>query len=262
MNLLRRIFMNEWAIVWAILINSVLLFLLGFSQFRHYYPFILLDHVLTGFFLMEVIVKVRVSGWKNYIADFGNKFDFTLVVISLPSMFELFMTVPDFSYLLVFRLLRVLRILRFMRFIPNIRQMIAGIQRAFRASAFIFAALLIYNVLLGILSSYLFADDAPQFFGNPLISLYSIFQIFTLEGWYEIPSAIIEGGLVAPWTHGLIRFYFFMVVLTGGIFGFSILNAIFVDEMVMDNNEGLEAKVDALNEKVDRLLAEREGGNP
>lgn len=252
-----KIFTNEWLIVAAIVLNSVLLFIMGYDQLHHSRPLAILDHMFTVFFLLEILVKVSFNGWKAYISNKWNRFDFILVAISIPSLFELIIDVPDISYLLVFRLLRVLRILRFMRFIPNISQMIAGIVRAFRASIFVFVAILIYNVLLAVLSSYLFRGLAPDHFGDPAISLFSIFQLFTLEGWNEIPSTIIANADPNGWIPALTRIFFAFVVLTGGIFGMSIMNAIFVDEMVMDNNNQLEAKVDELSAKIDRLLAER-----
>jgi voltage-gated sodium channel len=42
-------------------------------------------------------------------------------------------------------------------------------------------------------------------------------------------------------------------VLIGGILGLSLANAVFVDEMMMDNTEILERKVDTLTEEVRRL---------
>lgn len=252
-----KIFMNEWLIVAAILLNSVLIFLMGFEQL-HQNPYMsLFDHVFTLFFILEIIVKVAFNGWRSYIGNSWNKFDFILVAISIPSLFELIVFIPDMSYLLVFRLLRVLRILRFMRFIPNISDMISGVVRAFRASIFVFIAIFIYNVLLAVLSSHMFREVAPEFFGNPVISLYSVFQVFTLEGWNEIPSAIVanmdEGSFKIPLT----RIFFVFTVLTGGIFGMSIVNAIFVDEMIRDNNDDLETKISELTAKIDLLIQEK-----
>lgn len=256
MRFLNRIFLNELVIIGAIIINSVILFLMGFRTYAAVGFLDCVDSFFTLFFLSEVIVKTVNMGWKNYIGNSWNKFDFFLVVISVPSLAEFFIEIPDLSYLLVFRLLRVLRMLRFMRFIPNITKMIAGIQRAFRASAFVFAALFIYNVLLAVLSTYLFRDMAPDLFGNPMLSLYSIFQIFTLEGWNEIPSIVIANAGPDSWIPGFARLYFIIVVITGGIFGISIVNAIFVDEMIMDNTDDLEDKVDRLDQKVDSILDE------
>jgi len=47
---------------------------------------------------------------------------------------------------------------------------------------------------------------------------------------------------------------FIFILLTGGIFGLSLVNSIFVDAMVSDNNDELEKKIDDLNEKVSKLL--------
>ncbi|NQX82448.1 MAG: ion transporter, partial [Flavobacteriaceae bacterium] len=43
-------------------------------------------------------------------------------------------------------------------------------------------------------------------------------------------------------------------VITGGVFGMSLVNSIFVDAMVSDNNDNLERKIEELNKKMDRLL--------
>lgn len=251
-----KIFTNELVIVTMIMLNSILLFIMGYEEMHENRFLGIADHFFTMYFVFEVIVKVGMRGWKSYISDGWNRFDFFLVMISIPSLFVLIIHIPDVSYLLVFRLLRVMRILRFMRFIPNISKMIAGIARAFRASLFVLVALVIYNVLLAVLSSHLFRDEAPELFGNPAISLYSIFQVFTLEGWNDIPATIIENSKDVPWKPVLTRIFFFVVVITGGIFGMSIVNAIFVDEMIMDNNEDLEDKIDDLNKKVDILVEE------
>lgn len=48
-----------------------------------------------------------------------------------------------------------------------------------------------------------------------------------------------------------------MILITGGIFGLSLVNSIFVDAMVQDNNDELEKKVDLLNKKIDRLLDDK-----
>jgi voltage-gated sodium channel len=116
-------------------------------------------------------------------------------------------------------------------------------------------ALIFLNVLLALVTCHFFADSAPQYFGDPLISIYSIFQLFTLEGWNDIPAAITRGSDSAL-TTGMTRFYFAVVVVIGGIFGIGLANAVFVDEMTMDNNQELERKVDELTREI-RALRER-----
>ena len=43
-------------------------------------------------------------------------------------------------------------------------------------------------------------------------------------------------------------------MLTGGIFGLSLVNSIFVDSMVSDNNDELIEKVNNLDKKITDLL--------
>ncbi|HRD83001.1 MAG: hypothetical protein IAE84_13065 [Saprospiraceae bacterium] len=53
------------------------------------------------------------------------------------------------------------------------------------------------------------------------------------------------------------RLFFMSVFFFGGVIGLSIVNSIFVDSMVSDNNDSLELKVDALQRKIDLLLEQR-----
>ncbi len=261
MKWINKIFLDEQVIIYVIILNAIVLFVMGFPSLENSMVLEGVDLVFTIFFALEAFFKIRMYGWYLYIRNSWNKFDFFLVAISFPSLFAFLAFVPDVSFLLVFRLLRILRILRFLKFIPNIKEMFAGIQRAFRASLFILIVLFIYNLLLAVLSTFLFAATSPQLFGNPLLSLFSIFQIFTVEGWNDIPREMISQLPPDSWLDGFIRAYFVIVVLSGGIFGFSIVNAIFVDEMVKDNNNDLEAKVEELNRKMDLLLKAQKKDN-
>lgn len=100
-----------------------------------------------------------------------------------------------------------------------------------------------------------FPDAAPEYFGSPIDSIYAIFRICTGEGWNEIPDTIAEGTsiITARW----VRLYFSILLVICSIIGLSLVNSIFVDAMVSDNNDDLEKQVKELNTKIDQLLAER-----
>lgn len=254
--MLRRIFLNERLMLSIILCNAVVMFLLAFDQLSNNIYLDVLDHVFTVFFAFEVAIKIGLLSWRVYISDKWNLFDFLVTLISLPSLFLLFLKdIPDLSALLVFRVARVAKFFRFLRFIPDIQNLIQGVKRAVRASIFVFIVLFIYIFILSLFSCFLFKDVCPEHFKNPIDAFYSIFKIFTVEGWYEIPDLISTRSNF--FTGALVKLYFVLVVLTGGIFGFSIVNAIFVDEMVKDNNDDLEAQVKELHKKMDLLLAEK-----
>lgn len=257
--MLTRFFLSERNMMLAILVNAVIIFLLYFPGLRQDPWLDTIDHLFILFFVVEALVKMAKWGGKGYFSDGWNRFDFAIVVLSLPSVLINFVPVPDTSMLIILRLFRLVRLIRFIRFIPNMGQVMKGLGRALKASVFVLAAVFFLNFLLAIFTCHLFADVAPEYFGDPLISAYSIFQLFTLEGWNEIPAAIVDD-LSLPIMIWGTRFYFGLVVLIGGIFGMSLANAVFVDEMTIDNNLELENKIDKLQEQIadlHRLLAEK-----
>jgi len=154
--------------------------------------------------------------------------------------------------MLVFRVLRAFKSFRFLKFIPGIEHLMIGIQRALKASLIVLFGLIIYIFIIGIFSFYIFHTSAPECFGNPLTSLYSIFKIFTIEGWFDIPEQVTKG--YTPVSAFFTYFYFIFILLTGGIFGLSLVNSIFVDAMVSDNNDELEVKIDKLDAKISKLI--------
>ena len=237
----------------AILINALIIFIMYFPGWKHHPWLEAADHLLVLFFLVEAIVKMRTLGTKAYFASAWNRFDFIIVMGSLPTLFVFFFPVlPDTSLLIVLRLFRLIRLIRFIQFVPHLNQVMTGLSRALQASIFVVLALVFLNFLLAIFTCHFYAEMAPEYFGNPLVSAYSIFQLFTLEGWNEI-VAIITARTENHFIIGITRFYFVVVILLGGIFGLSLANAVFVDEMTMDNNQDLEQKIDRLQQEITEL---------
>lgn len=254
--MLKRFFLSERVILIAIILNAVVLFALYFPSLRGNYWLLAVDHAFILFFVVEVIVKLSVWKPKKYFAGSWNRFDFIIVLCSLPVFLEGFFHVSEAASLLILmRLFRLIRLVRLMRFIPNIEHVMSGLGRALRASVFVLIVLVFFNFLAALVTCHFYADVAPQYFGNPLTSIYSIFQLFTLEGWNEIPASIVANPK-APLSNtgiGMTRFYFAAIVMLGGVFGMSLANAVFIDEMMMDNNDELEAKVDDLTAEIREL---------
>jgi voltage-gated sodium channel len=214
-----------------------------------------IDYLCVIFFLVEAILKIRRDGWAEYWGSDWNKFDFIVVIVSLPAVLGPFFDVSQFAFVLILRLGRLFRLFRVLRFIPNLDHLVTGIRRALRASIGVFLALLLINLILAVMATLLFRDIDPEHFGNPVSAGYSIFQVFTVEGWNDIAEQLEERaeGSGANNTKLLVagtRAFFVAAVLIGGILGLSLANAVFVDEMMMDNTQVLERKVDALAEEI------------
>ncbi|NJO00533.1 MAG: ion transporter [Bacteroidia bacterium] len=249
----QQLVINDRVVMSAIILNIIILFLLSFDGVNHHLYFLeYLDTFLTLFFLIEMIVKLRYLGWQAYIASGWNKMDFIIVVLTTPSLFLIFFDLPNFSLLLILRALRVAKFFRFLKFVPHLNEILDGVGRALKASVFVLIAFFLYNIIISLFSCYLFREIAPEHFGNALISCYSTFKMFTLEGWYEIPETISHQAPLH--MEFFTKFYFIFIVVTGGVFGLSIVNAIFVDEMVSDNNNELENRISHLENKIDLLI--------
>jgi voltage-gated sodium channel len=251
-RLIKRFFLSETNMLILIVLSSLIICSLYFPVVKQVSWIAHLDLFFIVLFAVEAIVKLRVLKASHYFASNWNRFDFLLVLLSLPALLELFLPISGTSVLLILRLFRLMRVLRFIRFIPNLGKIVRGLGRALKASVFVLLTLILMNVFLALLSCHFFQEVSPEYFGNPLIASYSIFQMFTVEGWHEIP-ADLAGRMESPFFAGMTRFYFLLVVLIGGIFGLSLANAVFVDEMTMDNNEALEKKVDALQLQIQEI---------
>ena len=81
-----------------------------------------------------------------------------------------------------------------------------------------------------------------------------MFKVFTVEGWFDIPDAIASSS--SPGAAISIRAFFVFAVATGGLLGLSMANAVFVDEMVKDNNEELEANILLLKQEIMELRSQ------
>jgi voltage-gated sodium channel len=263
---LGRSLVSDKAVIAVVLLDAVALSVMAFTDPHFvglavvpehkeaiaYEAAVWLDFACVVYFFVEMILKIRAEGWRAYWSRGWNRFDFCIVVASAPVLLTPVFDVSDLSLILGLRLGRLFRLFRLMRFIPNREHLWAGAKRAMKASVGIFLGLVIINLIFSLGATQLFARIAPEHFGNPALSSYSLFRVFTVEGWYEIPDVIAERAPHAV-LGVLARVYFMGAVLVGGIFGVALANAVFVDEMTMDNNDAVERKIDLLMAEVEAL---------
>ena len=252
-ELLGKLLCNERVILFAIILNTLVMFIGGFWPGCRFFE--ISDASFTLLFFFEAISKISRCGWKNYWQKNWNRFDFYILIIAFPSIVSFFAeTTMTTNTILALRSMRLFKSFRMFRFIPNISRLLNGIKLAFKASLLVFIAFIVILVIFSIISSTLFGNVAPKEFGNPAISLYNIFRLFTVEGWYELPDSIASDGSV---LRVFARIYFSVLVFLGGVMGMSLINSIFVDAMAEDNNDEVMEKLRQLEEKLDELKSEK-----
>lgn len=251
MNPIKRFFTNDNIMLVLVIINTGIIFASGFHPGGERI-FLLVDCFFTLIFLLEAAIKIQAEGFKRYWADRWNRFDFVLVMLALPSCINVFGDLlPGTGVLLSLRIMRAFKTFRLFQFVPNIGKLINGVKMAFEASFIVTLGLLVLLIVFSIITTFLFGEAAPQYFGNPAISFYSVFRLFTIEGWYEMPEAIAQhsGNGMAIFA----RIYFSVLLFLGGIIGMSLVNSIFVDAMAADNNDEVLERLNQLEKKIDEL---------
>lgn len=247
----KRFFTNDNIMLVLVLINTGIIFASGFIS-NPASPLLIADSLFTLLFLLEAVVKIHTWGFTKYWADGWNRFDFILVLLALPSCVNLIgLEFPGTSILLSLRMMRAFKSFRLLKFVPNIDNLLNGIKLAFKASYIVAIGLTVLLLVVSIITTFLFGSYAPQYFGNPALSFYSIFRLFTIEGWYDMPEAIVSSG--GQTMAVVARIYFSLLLFVGGILGMSLVNSIFVDAMAADNNDEVLEKLSELEKKLDEL---------
>jgi voltage-gated sodium channel len=248
---LKKWFLNDYCILYLIIANALLIFIQEFELRGNILDYI--EPVFTILFVVEMAIKINEYGFRKYISDGWNKFDFILIIISVPSLAVIFYndTGLQLNIFLTLRVFRVFKFFRLIRFFPNVASLMSSVQRALKSSYIVIIGFFLSVFIVSLLTCALYKNIVPEYFGNPLDSFYSIFRLFSVEGWYEIPDLIADR--TSPAIAFMSKLYFMILLMGGGIIGLSLVNSIFVDAMVSDNNDDLQKEVSQLSDKIDTL---------
>ena len=248
---MKRLFLNERLMLAVVILNAMVIFLQECGLDWHL--LVLLDAVGTLLFLAEMLVKQAHSGMRAYWRNGWNAFAGAVTLLSLPSLVLLLFpsTGVNIAVIQALRMLRLLKLLRTGRYFHNLGAILNGFRLALKQSLAIILAFLVLLVIVAMLNCLFFRGVAPDYFGTPLDAIYSMFRLFTVEGWYDIPDAI-TANVSRVWAH-VVRLYFSLLLFAGGVIGMSLINSIFVDAMVADNNDDIKEQLRRIEDKLDRL---------
>jgi voltage-gated sodium channel len=133
----------------------------------------LLDTVILVVFIIEIAIKMVYRGL-GFFKNGWNVFDFLVVSIAL---------IPASGPFAVVRALRILRVLRLLSMVPQMRTVVQAFIVAIPGMLSIVALILLIFYVSAVLATNLFGQDFPVWFGHIGRSMYSLFQIMTLESW-------------------------------------------------------------------------------
>lgn len=131
------------------------------------------DKAILSVFVVEIVARLYVHRLA-FFRDPWSVFDFAVVGIAL---------VPASGPFAVLRALRVLRVLRVLTIVPSMRRVVGALLSAIPGLSSIALVLLLVFYVFGVIATHLFGQHFPEWFGHLGRSLYTLFQVMTLESW-------------------------------------------------------------------------------
>jgi voltage-gated sodium channel len=226
----------------VIVINAIIIGMETSPMMMERYGSILgaLDQIAIGIFIVEILLKLfvyRLSFFKNG----WNIFDFVIVAAAL---------LPTGGSLSVLRALRILRALRLVSTMPKMRKVVQGLFAAIPSMGTVIILLALLFYIAAVMATKLFGSEFPQWFGSIGASLYSLFQIMTLESWsMGIVRPIME---VYPWAWA----FFVPFVLVTSFVVLNLFIAIIVNAMHEEADEEQTAQRDEILDEVRAIRRE------
>lgn len=162
-------------ITWLIVFNGVILGMATSQSLMAEYGGLILaiDGAIVAIFSVEIAMRIYVYRGA-FFKDPWSLFDFFVVAISL---------IPASEGLSILRALRVLRLFRLLTIIPQMRTIIAALLGVIPGIMSVSMVLLLFFYVFAIMSTNLFGEAFPQWFGTLGESMYTLFQVMTLESW-------------------------------------------------------------------------------
>ena len=217
----------ERFIITVILVNAVTLSLETSKTAMAAYGDLLIaiDRIALSIFVVEISAKLFVYRLR-FFKSAWNLFDFAVVGIAL---------IPATGSLSVLRALRILRILRLITVVPKMRQVVQALFEAIPGMLSVIALLGLVFYVFAVMATKLFGAQFDAWFGTIGRSLYSLFQIMTLESW----SMGIVRPVMEVYPYAWVYFVAFVILTT-----FAVLN-LFIAIIVNSMHEVADEKASA-----------------
>jgi len=193
-----------------------------------------IDKLVLAIFVAELALKLFAYGLR-FFSSAWNVFDLAVVSVGL---------LPDRQGLSALRGLRVIRALRLLSVIPQMRAVVQALLDALPGMGAVIVMISIVFYVFGVMATLMYGATFDEWFGTLGRSLYSLFQIMTLESWsMGIVRPVMEVHPMA-WA-----FFVPFIVVTA----FSVLN-LFIGLLVNTMQSAVEAEAEAEFEQLRELV--------
>ena len=210
----------EYSIIAVIIVNGLLLGLETSAAITGRYGHLLElgNQIALGIFIAEAILKMAAL-WprpQDYFRDGWNIFDFMVIVFAL---------IPATGqFAMIARLARLLRVVRLISAIRDLRLIVAALVRSIPSVGHVIMLMSIVVYIYAIMGFHLFHTHDPEHWGSLAISLLTLFNIITLDGWTNVMDTAMQ-------RHPLAWIYFVSFVVVGTFVVINLFIAIIINSL-------------------------------
>lgn len=196
-----------------------------------------LDGMILSIFVLEISLRILAYG-PRFFKDPWSVFDFSVVAIAL---------LPATAQFSVLRALRVLRVLRLISMVPQMRRVVGALLASIPGLSSIILVMVLIFYVFAVIATNLFATQHPQWFGTIGQSMYTLFQIMTLESW--------SMGIVRPLmeTHPYAWAFFIPFILIATFTMLNLFIAIIVNAMQTQAEQENKKTIDKVETATNEL---------
>ncbi len=195
-----------------------------------------IDRAALSIFVVELLLKFYAYRLA-FFRSAWNIFDLCIVSVGL---------LPQTDGLSALRGLRVIRAMRLLSAFPQMRAVVQALLDALPGMGAVVIMLLIVYYVFGVMATIMYGDVFEEWFGTVGKSVYSLFQIMTLESW----SMGIVRPVMREFPYAWAFFVPFIIITA-----FSVLN-LFIGLLVNTMQAAVEQDTEAEFEKLRTLVRE------
>ena len=178
MHSIKKIIENKYFVTFitiVIIINAITLGLETSPIIKAQFGIILslIDKMALTIFTIELVTKIVVYKLR-FFKDGWNIFDFLIVAVSL---------IPASGPFSVLRAFRIFRTLRLLSIVPSMKRIIQAIFISIPGILSVGTIIILIFYISSVLTTTFFGERFYEWFGTIGNSMYTLFQIMTLESW-------------------------------------------------------------------------------